>query len=83
MIRQLIDLAKKEGITCKNEDEYRKSLPLMKLQLKALIARDLWNTSEYYQIINEANLSVKKALNLLKEKEFDQLFIKNDRPVGR
>ena len=37
------------------------------LQMKALIARDLWDMNEYYHTINVADESVKKALELLKE----------------
>ena len=32
-----------------NEEEYQKALPLLRLQMKALIARDLWDMNEYYQ----------------------------------
>jgi carboxyl-terminal processing protease len=74
MMKQLAEMAKKEKITPKDEEEYQKSLPQMKLQLKGLIARDLWDMSEYYQIVNESNLSVKKALELLSRKDYDKLF---------
>ena len=37
-----------------NEEEYQKALPLLKLQMKALIARDLWDMNEYYHVINDA-----------------------------
>ena len=47
------------------EDEYQQSLPLICTQLKALMARDLWDISEYYQIINVTNESVKQALRIL------------------
>ena len=66
MMQRLIDEAEKAGIAY-NEEQYRKSEPLLKLQLKALIARDLWDMNEYYHTINVADESVKKALELLKE----------------
>ena len=66
MMQQLIDEATKAGITY-NEEQYRKSESLLKLQLKALIARDLWDMNEYYHTINVVDESVKKALELLKE----------------
>ncbi len=68
MMQQLVDEATKAGITY-HEEQYRKSEPLLKLQLKSLIARDLWDMNEYYQTINVADESVKKALELLKEME--------------
>lgn len=76
MMQRLVSLGKEKNITYTDEAEYQKSVPLMKLQLKALIARDLWNMSEYYQVINETNESVRKALELLKEKDFDRLLLK-------
>ena len=53
-----------------NEEEYQKSLPLLKLQLKALIARDLWDMEAYFRVINKANESVTKAVELLESKNF-------------
>ena len=54
-----------------DEAEYSKSLPLIKLQLKALMARDLWNMSEYYQVINTVNESVLQAVKVLDEGLYD------------
>jgi len=39
--------------------------PLIKLQLKALIARDLWEMNEYYQIMDAENESLQKAIQIL------------------
>ena len=64
MMQQLIDEGKKAGIEYK-EEQYLKSAPLMKLQLKALIARDLWDMNEYYHTINAVDESVRKAVELL------------------
>ena len=60
-----ISEGEKEGVKF-DEEEYKKSESLIKLQLKALIARDLWNMNEYYHTINVVNESVNKALELLK-----------------
>ena len=65
MMQQLIAEGKKEGVTF-DEEQYQKSESLIKLQLKALIARDLWDMNEYYHTINVVNESVNKALELLK-----------------
>jgi carboxyl-terminal processing protease len=45
--------------------QLEKSKPLIKLQIKAMIARDLWNTNEYFQIINSDNDALKKALQII------------------
>ena len=65
MMKQLIEEGEKEGVKF-DEEQYKKSEPLIKLQLKALIARDLWNMNEYYHTINVVNESVNKAVELLK-----------------
>ena len=44
---------------------YEKSKPLIKLQLKALIARDLWEMNEYYQIMDADNETLSKAIEIL------------------
>ena len=67
MMKQLIAEGEKEGIKY-DEEQYKKSESLIKLQLKALVARDLWGMNEYYHTINVVNESVNKALELL-EKE--------------
>lgn len=45
--------------------EFEKSKPLIRLQLKAIVARDLWTTNEFYQIIDADNESLSKAVEIL------------------
>ena len=66
MMQQLVAEGEKAGVSYQDED-FQKSEPLIKLQLKALIARDLWNMNEYYQTMNLVNESVKKAVELLEK----------------
>ena len=54
------------GVTY-NEAQFQTALPLVKTQLKALLARDIWDMSEYFQVINTLNDSMKKAVELLRE----------------
>ena len=54
MLDYVLRKAEEDKVTF-NEEAYNASKPLMKLQLKALIARDLWTMSEYFQIINAGN----------------------------
>ena len=37
---------------------------MLTLQLKALIARDIWDMNEYYRIMNESNRIVAKAVEI-------------------
>ena len=64
MLEDLISLGKTLGTEFK-EDEYKTALPLIKIQLKALIARDLWDMNEYFQVINSINNTVQKGLELI------------------
>ena len=75
LMQLLIEEGEREGIEY-NEEQYRKSAPILKLQLKALIARDLWDMSEYYQTINAIDEGVKKAVELLEREDFENLLKK-------
>lgn len=63
-----------------NEEQYQKSLPLIKTQLKALIARDLWDMNEYFRVMNTTNSSVLQALKVLDEGAYEQVF--QDSPLS-
>ena len=58
------------------EEEYQKSLPEIKKQLKNLIARDIWDMEEFMQIYNRSNDMFLKAYELVKEKKFEKLMQK-------
>lgn len=68
LLDDLFREGEKQGVKPKDEAEKAKSLPRIRLQLKALIARDLWDMSEYFAIINEESPIVKEALKLTEEK---------------
>lgn len=55
----------KQNVRPKDEDERLKTLPFLRLQLKALVARDLWSMNEYFAIINQANNVYQRGLELL------------------
>ena len=59
--------AKKQKIEPKDADELERTMPYLKLQLKALIARDLWDMSEYFSVFNEESDIVKKALEVIRK----------------
>ncbi len=50
-------------------EEFERSKALIALQVKALIARDLFDMAQYFQIINEDNPSYLKALEIINSKE--------------
>ena len=55
---------KKQNVEPKDDAELELTLPMLRLQLKALVARDLWDMNEYFAIMNEENDAVKRALEL-------------------
>jgi carboxyl-terminal processing protease len=48
---------------------------LIRTQLKALIARNLWNIDAYYQVINDINSFYKKAVEAIQDNTFEKLKI--------
>ena len=67
LIDGIIAEGEKQGIKPKDEAELQKTIPYLSLQLKALIARDIWDMSEYFSVFNESSEIVKKALEILQQ----------------
>ena len=55
----------KENIAPKDDEEQQRTIPYLRLQLKALVARDLWTMNEYFRVWNEENDIVRRALREL------------------
>ena len=70
-VNDVLEAAAKDSIKPKDEQELQQTLPRLRLQLKALVARDLWDMSEYFQVINEENPIVRKAVELFEQAESD------------
>lgn len=66
-IDDIVAEGRKQQIEPKDDDELQRTLNYLCPQLKALVARDLWNMSEYFHIWNEYNEVVKKALEVIKK----------------
>ena len=67
LIDGIIAEGEKQSIKPKDEAELQKTIPYLSLQLKALIARDIWDMSEYFSVFNESSEIVKKALEILQQ----------------
>ncbi len=65
LIDEIVAEGKKQKVTPKDSAELDHTLPYLRTQLKALIARDLWDMSEYFQIMNEQSDVVRRAVQLL------------------
>lgn len=73
LMDELLAMAEEKKISFK-EEEYNRSLPLIQLQIKALIARDLFDMTEYFYIINDANRIYQEALKLINdEAKYNQI----------
>ena len=66
LINNILAEAKKQKLEPKDDQELQRTLPYLRLQLKALVARDLWDMSEYYSVFNEESPMVRKALEVIK-----------------
>jgi carboxyl-terminal processing protease len=67
-IKSLIAKGETEGIKF-NEEQFNKSKDEMMLILKGLVATNLWQTSEYFQIINQNDKVIDKALKVISDKK--------------
>jgi carboxyl-terminal processing protease len=67
VVDEIITEGKKQKIEPQDETELSKTLPYLKTQIKALVARDLWDMSEYFQVMNEQNHIVMRALKEMKK----------------
>ncbi len=72
MLKELVAQGDKEGVE-HTEKEYLAVKEHLQVHLKALIARDIWDGAEYYQIVNQKNNILDKALEILENsKEYDK-----------
>jgi carboxyl-terminal processing protease len=76
LLGRLRHQAERDSVKLKDEEEYKKSIPYVSRQMKALLARDLWDMNEYFEIMNEESDIVQKALELIKERNVDALLTK-------
>ncbi len=65
----LLDFAKKAGVEY-TDSTLERAYPMLGLQLKALIARNVWDMNSYYQIFNNANEIYNKGVATIKEEGF-------------
>lgn len=74
LLNRFVEYAEKKNVK-KNEKGLTTSDKLLRTQIKALIARDLWNISAYNYIVNDINNFYSKALECLEDKTFEKMKI--------
>ena len=60
-----------------NEEELAISGERIRLIVKAFLARDLWNTSEFYEVLNTTSPSVLKAREVLESHDIYQALLQD------
>ena len=77
VMKEFFVYADKQGVPL-DEDGYKTSGMFLKTQLKALIARDLWNTNAYFEVWNETNKTVLKGIEVIQDNTFSKMKIANN-----
>lgn len=65
VVSQLLQAAQIDRALAENSQQLRISETLIKTQLKAYVARDIWGTSAYYQIMNAIMPTVQKSVEVI------------------
>jgi len=68
MLDSLAAMAKKEKIEFSDEEK-KQSEKDIKIMIKALLARDLWDNSQYFEVINPSRDEYMKAIEALRDKK--------------
>ena len=74
IMNDFLAAADKAGVK-KDSVGLKTSESLLRLQLKALVARNLWDTGAYMQVINDINHALQKAIEAIQDKTFEKLKI--------
>ena len=73
LLDEMKEMAEQEGIVY-DDEQYNLSKDLISLQLKALIARDIWSMNEYYRIMDAENEALQRAIQILQSADaYDQI----------
>ena len=70
LLEDFYTYAEKKKDIERNLEDIATSERLIKVQLKALLARNLFEVSEYFEVINELNEAYQEALKVLQNDEF-------------
>ena len=65
VMQNMLKEGEKQGVKPADDDEWQRTLPSLRLQVKALVARDLFDMDAYFQVINQNSDIVNKALECI------------------
>ena len=66
MINEFKKIAEEKEVKW-DDEQYKRSEEMIKLQLKALIARNEWDMAKYYKIISAEDKMINKAVEILND----------------
>ena len=72
VMAEFLAMAEEEGVE-KDEEGLKISGNRIQIRLKALIARTLWTTAEFYQVVNGSDPAVQKAISSIEDKTFRKM----------
>ena len=67
LIDEIIAEADKQKVKPQDDAEMKRTLPYLRNQLKSLVARDIWDMSEYFHIANDQNHIYQKGLEVISQ----------------
>lgn len=72
MLASIRKMGEDEGVEF-NEEEFRRSEPLFKMIIKALIGRDIYDNATYFKVVNRHDPIFKEALRLIGSDDYPLL----------
>jgi carboxyl-terminal processing protease len=72
MITDIVSIGEKAGVK-KDSLSYPLMVPHIKTQIKAFIARDLWELNDTFKILNKKNLIYNRAIEILRDNEYEKI----------
>lgn len=77
MIESMIKKGEKEKIP-RDQESIGFTTPLMKKEIKSFIARDLYGVKYFYQVYNQDDTTIKKAVEIIKnQSQYNQTLVSN------
>lgn len=55
-----------------NKEQYKISEKLLKLRIKASLAQDIWGINEFYQVYNNSDEIILRAVQIIEKKEYEK-----------
>lgn len=74
LLEEFFTYASDQGIE-KNDNDIITSKDLIYSSLKGMLARGIWNTGAYYEVVNQEDVVIQKAIGIIQDRTFKQMRI--------